>query len=99
MSKQYDLYLEQHRLNVAKGFYWIQENLGELLIDIWWAFSRKDMHLGEIFNWYNQHFNYIKLSDETRSTVENILSEIAKKLIHDGTEEFANITLPFMKGR
>ena len=34
MSKQYDLYLEQHRSNVAKGFYWIQENIPELLIDI-----------------------------------------------------------------
>ena len=34
MSKQYDLYLEQHRSNVAKGFYWIQKNLPELLIDI-----------------------------------------------------------------
>jgi hypothetical protein len=34
MSKEYDLYLEQHRANVAKGFYWIQENLPELLIDI-----------------------------------------------------------------
>ena len=34
MSKQYDLYLDQHRGNVAKGFYWIQENLPELLIDI-----------------------------------------------------------------
>ena len=34
MSKQYDLYLEQHRGNVAKGFYWIQENLPELLINV-----------------------------------------------------------------
>ena len=34
MSKEYDLYLEQHRANVAKGFYWIQENIPELLIDI-----------------------------------------------------------------
>ena len=34
MSKEYDLYLEQHRANVAKGFYWMQENLPELLIDI-----------------------------------------------------------------
>ena len=34
MSKQYDLYLEQHRGNVAKGFYFIKENLPELLIDI-----------------------------------------------------------------
>lgn len=34
MSTQYDLYLEQHRGNVAKGFYWFQENLPELLIDV-----------------------------------------------------------------
>ena len=32
MSKQYDLYLEQHRSNVAKGFYWIQENLITILL-------------------------------------------------------------------
>ena len=29
MSTQYDLYLEQHRGNVAKGFYWFQEKLEE----------------------------------------------------------------------
>lgn len=34
MSREYDLYLEQHRGNVAKGFYWIRENLPELLIDM-----------------------------------------------------------------
>lgn len=34
MSREYDLYLEQHKGNVAKGFKWLQENLPELLIDI-----------------------------------------------------------------
>ena len=31
MSREYDLYLEQHKGNVAKGFYWIQEYLPELI--------------------------------------------------------------------
>ena len=34
MSREYDLYLEEHNGNVAKAFYWIRENLPELLIDI-----------------------------------------------------------------
>ena len=33
MSAQYDLYLQQHRANVHKGFEWIQQNLPELLVD------------------------------------------------------------------
>lgn len=32
MSKEYNKYLQEHRSNVAKAFYWIQENLPELLI-------------------------------------------------------------------
>ena len=137
MSKQYDLYLEQHRSNVAKGFYWIQENIPELLIDIpgvsyehqicyshdyswlyhihrnphhwkywvlinddpdegeiildipynyiiemicdWWAFSWNKGNLNEIFDWYEEHMDYMKLSDTTRKTVEDILSKIKKK--------------------
>ena len=31
MSAQYDLYLQQHKENVAKGLAWIQKNLPELL--------------------------------------------------------------------
>ncbi len=31
MSREYDLYLQEHKENVAKGFYWIQENLPGLL--------------------------------------------------------------------
>lgn len=33
MSTQYDLYLQQHRSNVHKGFEWIRDNLPELLVD------------------------------------------------------------------
>ena len=168
MSKQYDLYLEQHKSNVAYGFYWIRENLPELLIDIpgvsyehqicyshdysknesyeyeaydayfygenrsyqvvqdfryawlnhihrnphhwqywvlindepnegeivldmpynyiiemicdWWAFSWNSGNLNEIFNWYDEHKNYMKLSDNTHKTVEYIMSKIKDKL-------------------
>lgn len=31
MSKEYDLYLQEHRTNVKKGFEWIKENLPELI--------------------------------------------------------------------
>lgn len=31
MSKQYNLYLKEHKANVAAAFYWIQTNLPELL--------------------------------------------------------------------
>ena len=33
MSTQYDNYLGQHRANVAQGYYWIRDNLPELLKD------------------------------------------------------------------
>ena len=32
MSKEYDIYLEQHRANVVKGYRWLQNNLPELVI-------------------------------------------------------------------
>ena len=168
MSKQYNLYLEQHKGNVAKGFYWIQENAPELLFDIpgvsyehqicyshdyskslsdeyeayddyfyggnksfnvvqdfnrawlthihrnphhwqywilindnpkegeiimdmpynyiiemicdWWAFSWSKGNLFEIFSWYDEHKNYMKLSAVTRMNVESILSKIKEKL-------------------
>lgn len=31
MSREYDLYLEQHKKNVIKGFYWLQDQLPEVL--------------------------------------------------------------------
>lgn len=170
MSREYDLYLEQHRENVANGFHWIRENLpevlklyygsegdlehqicyahdyskddpeeyeaydryfyggnrsyavvqdfnyawlrhqhrnphhyqywilrqdnpdeGEIILDMpvnyiiemicdWWAFSWNSGNLKEIFNWYEKHKEYIKLSDKTRKEVDWILEKIREKL-------------------
>ena len=51
----------------------------ELVCD-WWSFSWKKGELYEIFSWYDQHKAYIKLSDKTRKTVEDILDKIREKL-------------------
>lgn len=51
----------------------------EMICD-WWAFSWNSENLNEIFDWYDKHKNYIKLSDNTRKTVEDILSKIKDKL-------------------
>ena len=167
MSREYDLYLREHRENVKKGFEWIKENLpellkpatpfvdckicldhdkskdqqdeydaydkyfygnnksykvvqdfnyawllhihrnphhwqhwvlindnpkeGEIILDMpyddilemcmdWWAFSWKKENLREIFGWYDQHKDYMKLSDKTRRTVDSILGSIKTKL-------------------
>ena len=175
MSREYDLYLEQHKGNVAKGFHWIQENLpelitpidgvdyewqictahdyskndpeeydaydkyfygnnrsyqvmqdynkawlihihrnhhhwqhwvlindepneGEIILDMpynyvlemicdWWAFSWKSGDLTEIFKWYDEHKDYIKLSDKTRKYVQNILDEISVELVKLGMDK------------
>ena len=50
----------------------------EMICD-WWAFSWNNGNLNEIFDWYEEHMDYMKLSDATRKTVENILSKIKKK--------------------
>ena len=164
MSREYDLYLEEHRSNVVKGFEWIRETIPELILDIkgidyehqicyahdkskddpdeyvaydkyfyggnrsyevvnnfrhawnrhihrnphhwqywilindepgegticldmpynyilemicdWWAFSWSKGNPVEIFDWYDAHKNYMKLSDDTRTTVEYILNKI-----------------------
>lgn len=75
--------------------HWILNNddpdEGELILDMpynfiidmicdWWSFSFKQDKLYEIFKWYEEHKRYIKLSDNTRSLVEYILSEINKVL-------------------
>lgn len=64
---------------------------GEIILDIpdnyiiemicdWWSFSWKKGDLYEIFNWYNERKNYIKLSKPTREKVENILESMKNKL-------------------
>ena len=51
----------------------------EMICD-WWAFSWKAGKLGEIFEWYNTHKDYMKLSDYTRKKVMDILEKIHAKL-------------------
>lgn len=51
----------------------------EMICD-WWAFSWNSGDLFEIFKWYDQRKAYMKLSDNTRATVEHILGLIREKL-------------------
>ena len=60
------------------------EYIIEMICD-WWSFSWKNGNLGEIFNWYDEHKEHMKLSDKTRKIVESILEQIKNKL--EGTEE------------
>ena len=75
--------------------YWILINdnpkEGEIILDMpfnyiiemicdWWAFSWAKGNLYEIFGWYEERKDYIKLSEHTRQTVEKILNDIKTKL-------------------
>lgn len=51
----------------------------EMICD-WWAFSWKKGNLNEIFSWYEEHRAYMRLSDKTRKTVEDILAKIKEKV-------------------
>ncbi len=51
----------------------------EMICD-WWSFSWNKGDLYEIFDWYDEHKAYIKFSDYTRKTVEDILGTIKLKL-------------------
>lgn len=57
----------------------------EMICD-WWAFSWSKGNLREIFKWYEDHKDYIKLSVKTRNIVEYILDKIRKKLDELGSE-------------
>lgn len=74
-------------------------NEGEIILDMpydyiiemicdWWAFSWNKGNLYEIFGWYDEHKDYMKLSDKTRVTVEDILGKMKAKLdeIQNGEE-------------
>lgn len=75
--------------------YWVLNNDdpqdGEVLIEIpynyviemvcdWWSFGFKQNDLSSLFQWYNDHKNYIKINDNTRNQLEYILEKINKKL-------------------
>ena len=51
----------------------------EMICD-WWAFSWAKGNLYEIFSWYEDHKDYMKLSEKTRDTVEDILTKTKDKL-------------------
>jgi hypothetical protein len=51
----------------------------EMIAD-WWSFSWNKGDLYEIFKWYDERKEYIKLSKKTRVTVEDILMQIHYKL-------------------
>lgn len=51
----------------------------EMVMD-WWSFSWKSENLYEIFDWYKEHKNSIKLSDRTAAIVDKILLQIKTKL-------------------
>jgi hypothetical protein len=51
----------------------------EMICD-WWSFSWFKGNLLEVFSWYEEHKNYIKLHPNTRKLVEDILGRIKNKL-------------------
>lgn len=86
--------LHLHR-NPHHWQYWILHNddpkEGEVILDMaynyilemicdWWAFSWTKGDLTEIFKWYDEHKDYMKLSDATRKTVNDILGKIKEEL-------------------
>lgn len=75
--------------------YWILKyddpNEGEIVLEMpvkyaiemicdWWAFSFAKGDLSEIFDWYEERKNYIKLHENTRKYVEDVLDKITRKL-------------------
>jgi len=96
-----EAWLRHIHMNPHHWQYWIlindDPNEGEIIMDMphcyivemicdWWAFSWAKDSLYEIFNWYNEHKDYMKLSDATRKTVEDILNKIKNKLDAEKTE-------------
>ena len=58
----------------------------EMICD-WWSFSWKKGDLNEIFGWYEDRKDYMKLSDNTRRSVEYILGKIKDKLEEKDIDE------------
>ena len=51
----------------------------EMICD-WWAFSWSKGKLDEIFDWYDQHAGYMKMSYNTKTEVAYILGKMKEKL-------------------
>lgn len=65
----------------------------EMICD-WWSFSFISGSLSEIFRWYNEHKNYMLLSDNTKKTVEYILQRIYDKINeYGGINKYENVDI------
>ena len=58
----------------------------EMICD-WWSFSWKKGDLNEIFGWYEDRKDYMKLSADTRRSVEYILGKMKDKLEEKDIDE------------
>ena len=58
----------------------------EMICD-WWSFSWNGGNLDEIFDWYNEHREHMKLEERTRERVEDILRKMLLKLSETGTDD------------
>ena len=63
------------------------EYIIEMICD-WWSFSWDCGNLFEIFNWYKDNSDRIKLSFQTKTIVDNILGLIQKELQEKTTESY-----------
>lgn len=61
------------------------EYIIEMICD-WLSFAIKKGDMYEIFSWYDEHKDYMKLSDRTRSKVNHTLEMIKKKLNESKSE-------------
>lgn len=51
----------------------------EMICD-WWSFSWNSGDLFEVFMWYNEHKDYMKINPDSKKTIEDILDKIKDKL-------------------
>jgi len=58
----------------------------EMICD-WWSFGWNKGNVFELFKWYEEHKNYIKLHERTRRIVEYILIQIREKLEEQQNDE------------
>lgn len=78
--------------------YWVlindNPNEGEIILDMpdrfiiemvcdWMSFGIGKDNIGEIFEWYHEHGPYMKLSENTRKKVDDILGKIKERLSED----------------
>lgn len=55
------------------------EYIVEMICD-WWSFSWKKGNLYEIFDWYDEHKDHMKINEQSRKRIEDILKAIREKL-------------------